>query len=445
MGTNERGVRVAYSAHLSFSIIQIKLHFANSLVHYLYNNVLSIVENSRTKKEESVDTKRIYLDYAASTPLSLKAKTLMLELLSLYGNPSSIHKEGVEARASIEGARKNIARSLGALADEIYFTSGSTEGLNLAIRGVVEKARETNSQPHVITSVIEHPAIIETLKALEKTGVEVSYLVPDKTGVVSPHDIRFALKKESVLLVFSYVHSEIGSVLPLPEYVKELRLFRKKVTGEKLPYLFLDATQAPLYHSVNVERLSADLMVIDGGKIGALGGSGLLYAKRHVSLAPIMFGGGQERGVRPGTQNTLAIKVIAEALGDAELEREESSKRVKELGDSFVKRLRVAVPSVVLNGEKDNHSPHIISLCFPGVDAEWLVLQLDAAGISVSRGSACKSGKGNESDTLRIISPSCGQSSVRFSLGKETTREELEKTIVTVKRLVGVGAPLSDD
>lgn len=403
------------------------------------------MKNNRKENEEFKEGGRVYLDYAAGTPLSPKIRARASELLSLYGNPSSIHKEGVEMRARIEGARKGVARCLGALADEIYFTSGSTEGLNLAIRGVVEKAEETNSRPHIISSAIEHPAIIETLKAVERSGVEVDYLLPDNTGVVSPHDIQRTLKKETVLLVFSYIHSELGTVLPLREYVKELRLFRKRVTGEKFPYLLLDATQAPLYHSLNVERLSADLMIIDGSKMGALSGSGVLYVKRNVSLAPTMFGGGQERGVRPGTQNALAIGVIAEALEDAELERGENSRRAQELAHFFVTRLQEAVPTVIVNGEKDNLSPHIISLCFPGVDAEWLVLQLDAAGISVSRGSACRSGKGNQSDVLRIINPSCAESSIRFSLGRETTKEELEKTLDTVKRLVGVGAPISDD
>ncbi|MEX0933328.1 MAG: cysteine desulfurase family protein [Candidatus Paceibacterota bacterium] len=402
------------------------------------------MKNILTKKEGQKDDARTYLDYAASTPLTSEAKECISELLDEYGNPSSIHKEGVRMRASIEGARKKVAQCLGALAEEIYFTSGSTEGLNLAIQGVVEKARETNLSPHIVSSAIEHPAIIETLKALEKTGVEVEYLTPDHTGVVSSHDIRFAIKKETVLLVFSYVHSEIGTVLPLSEYVKELRLFRKKVTGEKLPYILLDATQAPLYHSLNVEHLSIDLMVIDGGKIGALSSSGVLYVKRHVSLLPVMFGGGQERGIRPGTQNVMAIIVIAKALEDAQLHVQERAKHVKELSDFFVQRLRGVVPSITLNGQEDNLSPHIISLCFPGIDAEWLVLQLDAAGISVSRGSACKSGKGNESQVLRVINPPCKECSIRFSLGNKTTKEELEQTIEVVKRLTGIGAPLSD-
>ena len=407
--------------------------------------ILSNMENNKIKNEEFVDKARVYLDYAASAPLSQKVKSRLPELLSEYGNPSSIHKEGVEMRAGIERARKSVARCLGALADEIYFTSGSTEGLNLAIRGVLEKAQETNSKPHVISSVIEHPAIIETLKALEKTGVEVDYLLPGRTGVVSSQDIRSALKKETVLLVFSYIHSEIGAVLPLHEYIKELRLFRKKITGEKFPYLLIDATQAPLYHPLNVERMSADLMVIDGGKIGALSGSGVLYVKHHVSLTPVMFGGGQERGMRPGTQSVAAIKVIAEVLEDVQHDTNESAKRVKGLADFFVQRLRDKVPSAIINGQEDNLSPHIVSLCFPDIDAEWLVLQLDAVGISVSRGSACKSGKGNESEVLRFINPPCKESSIRFSLGRETTKEELEKTIEAVTRLVRVGAPFSDD
>jgi cysteine desulfurase len=395
--------------------------------------------NQAQKHTPNVE-KRIYLDYAASTPLSHDTKEIVLKLLDEHANPSSIHQEGVRIRARIENARKQTSQVLGALPSEVYFTSGSTEGLNIAIRGVVARALETFPLPHIITSAIEHPAILETLRALESEHkVSVDYLIPGADGVVSSVDFKKAIKKETVLVAFSLVNSEIGTVLPHDEYARTLRHFRKEVTGEKYPYVLLDATQAPLYYNVNVQKLSADLLVLDGSKMGALNGSGLLYVRRGTEISSILSGGGQEGGLRPGTQNLLGIETLARALEVAEKEIGTNNECVSALSHSFLQKLQKNLSTISINGGLDNRSPHIVSICFPGIDAEWLVLQLDAAGISVSRGSACKSGKGNESEVLSLINPACKESSVRFSFGSHTTSDEIEKTVETITHLVSSG------
>jgi len=378
----------------------------------------------------------MYLDYAARAPVREEVLSLVSELLSMSANPSSIHSEGVTVRARIESARGRTARVLGSSSEEIFFTSGATEALNLAIMGVVRAARkEENPRPHVITSAIEHPAILETLRALAREGVEVTELIPDARGVISASELRASLKKETVLLAFSLVNAEMGVIFPVKDCAKEIRLFRKKhESTSAYPYLLLDATQAPLYFPLDVRKLHADLLVLDGGKIGGLTGSGLLYLRRGAEILPIMFGGGQERGIRPGTENLLAIETLATALELAQNESNALSKTVGNLSELFVQNVLENIPGSKCNGFEAERAPHIVSICFPGIDAEWLVIQLDAHGISASRGSACKSRKGEALETLRALDPECARYSVRFSFGRETTFEEIETTVQALKK-----------
>lgn len=379
---------------------------------------------------------KIYLDHAAATPVRMEVIESIKSALLLSANPSSIHGEGAGVRSVIERARKNVAANINGLAHEIIFTSGSTEGLNIAIQGVVKEARNKHGQPHVITSAVEHPSILETLRVLETEGFEVTYLLPDESGVIAEKDLAKALKPETVLVALSYVNSEIGNVLSIPKIVKTIRSFRRNETGERYPYFLLDATQAVNVFELNVEKLGVDMLVLDGSKAGGLKGSGLLYIKDHVAIAPILFGGGQERGLRPGTPSVLAVESLRVALELSQKEAKKENQRLGELSDFFVLELRKNFPHIVINGDTDNLAPHIVSVCFPGLDAEWLVLALDARGISTSRGSACKSGKGNESESLRIINPRCAESSVRFSFGRETIKSDISKVIEELLEIV---------
>lgn len=391
---------------------------------------------TNTKKTKKV--RRIYLDYAASTPVRREVRSLARELLRAHhANPSSIHSEGVATRVNIDSARERSARVLGASLHEIYFTSSATEALNIAITGVVRAAKKNVPRPHVITSAIEHPAILETLRALAREGADVTELIPDANGIVQASELRASLKKETVLLAFSLVNAQMGAIFPVDDCVKEMRLFRKRHEPiSRYPYLLLDATQAPLCIPLNVQKLHADLLVLDGGKIGGLVGSGLLYLRRGVNILPIMFGGGQERGLRPGTENLLAIETLATALEFAQREAGDFAQAVGIFSSSFIRGVLEHIPGSICNGSEKTRAPHIVSMCFPGIDAEWLVIQLDSRGIRVSRGSACKSAAKNTPHALHSINPECAKSSVRFSFGKETTLKEIETTIRTLKEFV---------
>jgi cysteine desulfurase len=395
-------------------------------------------KNSPRMIENTKKHKRIYLDYAASTPVRKEVRSLAFELLNAHhANPSSIHSEGVAARARIDAARERSARVLGASSHEIYFTSNATEALNIAITGVVRAAKKNVAHPHVITSTIEHPAILETVRALKGEGVEVTELIPDTTGCIRASDIGESLKKETVLLAFSLVNAGMGTLFSVEGCAKELRRFRKKNAAHNAhPYLLLDATQAPLYFPLNVQKLHADLLVLDGGKIGGLVGSGLLYLRRGVHIEPILFGGGQERGLRPGTENLLGIETFATALFLAQSEATALAKTVGALSQLFTRRVLESVPNAKRNGTEKNSTPHIVSICFPGIDAEWLVIYLDAHGIRVSRGSACKDASKDDRNAPHSRNPECSRSSVRFSFGKETTLEEIETTVGILKEFM---------
>lgn len=384
---------------------------------------------------------RIYLDYAASVPVRPEIQSVVMDSLSAHANPSSIHEEGVRVRLRIEKARKRIALLLGVLPEEIFFTSGSTESLNIALRGIALSPR-AGAGRNIVTSTIEHPAILETATSLEREGVGVHYLNPDISGFVSPDELASSLTPETLFCAFSHVNGEVGTTAPLEAYGKALRSFRRHNTGTKYPLLLVDATQSPLYTPLNIPKMSADVLVLDGSKIGGLRGAGVVYINRDIEIAPILFGGGQEGGLRPGTQNLLGIEAFAEALSLAQGEVRDSSEKVRELTEYFIHELTALNPNIVINGDRGRRSPHIVSVCFRGVDAEWLVLRLDAAGISVSRGSACKSGKGNESEVMRVLNPDCKESSIRFSFHPRTTSGEVDTTIKTLERLLTPGADL---
>ncbi|MDZ7725993.1 MAG: aminotransferase class V-fold PLP-dependent enzyme [Candidatus Campbellbacteria bacterium] len=211
--------------------------------------------------------------------------------------------------------------------------------MNIAIQGTVKKAKELFETPHVVTSSIEHPAILETLRALEIEGVEVTYLTPNEKGVIDNKEFKDSLRKETCLAVFSYVNSEIGNILPVEELVRSLRHFRRHETGEKYPYFLLDVTQAATCFDLNVQKLGVDLLVLDGSKVGGLKGSGLLFVKEGVEIHPLLYGGGQEEGLRPGTENILAIESLRIALSIAQEKVEEESERLGEISRFFCRRI----------------------------------------------------------------------------------------------------------
>lgn len=378
--------------------------------------------------------KRIYLDNASTTPIDPRVlREVNFHLKNSSGNAGSIHNEGVLAKKVLEESRKKAAGFLGAHPDEIVFTSGGTESNNLAILGVVNAVVEKKSdfeRYHVITTKIEHSSVLECFKNLEKRGVKVTYLPVSSMGIIDLVALKKALRPETVLVSVQYANNEIGTIQPIREISKMLRHFRNNSTlnAKRYPLFHCDASQAPCYLDCNVERLGVDLLTVDGHKIYGPKGIGALYVKRDTPISPIIFGGGQEKDLRPGTENIPLITGLAKALGICTEEREKESKRIVKLRDflysNVLKNTRI---KAVLNGDIKNRLPNNINISIPSVDTEFLVLQLDAKGISVSTKSAClDSGEGSYVVAALPGENWRSRNTLRITLGRFTKKSDLE-------------------
>lgn len=389
--------------------------------------------------------KRIYLDYAASTPIERKVSLVMKKFESkIWANPSSLHTEGVLSKEVLEGCRAEVARILHSKRGEVYFTSGGTESLNIAIQGVVQKALEDGIKPHLIVSSIEHPAVLEPIKnLLNKKIIEASFVSPDQSGVIKASSVDKEIKGNTVLVVVMHSNNEIGTIQPVGKIASVIKEFRKNKNKVGLsvvsyPYLLVDASQSVVYEDVSVERLGADLLVLDGIKMYGPRGVGLLVIKNGVKINPITFGGGQEGGERPGTENVLSILGMAEALKIAEKEREKESKRIIKIRDYAVNKILKEIPNSSLNGSLENRLPNNINICFPNTDSEFLVIKLDTLGFAVSAASACNAiSLENSSYVIDAIGKKdCTTSSLRFTLGRNTTLSHIKKLVSTLKRII---------
>jgi len=410
-------------------------------------------------------TKRIYMDHAAAAPMDKRVKKAMEPYWTEnFGNPNAIYKEGLIARNAVETAREDIAKILGARAKEIIFTNGGTESDNLAIFGVVhamtggvrkltslrtdEEGNPTEakfpnsslisvSRPHIITTKFEHHAVLNSCKQLEKEGFEVTYLDVGKEGVINPKDVAKALKPETILVSIMYANNEIGTVQPIREIAKAIRDFKKK-NGAVFPYFHTDACQAPGYLDINVERLGVDLMTINGSKIYGPKGIGLLYAKNGIKLEPLLYGGEQERKLRPGTENVPAIIGLVEALKIADKDREKESARLVKLRDYFINRLLREIPKTVLNGHPTQRLPNNVNVSFLGIEGESIMLKLDRENIYVSTGSACHADRREPSAVLTAmgVPRDLALGAVRLSIGRYTTDEEITRASQSIAKKV---------
>ena len=351
---------------------------------------------------------RIYLDYAATTE-----KT---------GNPSSIHQEGVRAKKMLEIARRKTASFFGARPEEIIFTSGGTESNNLAIFGAI------GAGGHAITTAIEHSSILECFRELEKRGVKVDYLPVNGEGILELKTLEKALRPNTALVSVGYANSEIGAVQPIREI--------SKILSDSVIF-HTDASQALLYLNCEKETLGADLITVDSHKIYGPFGVGTLFIRRGVNLKSLMFGGGQENGLRPSTENLPAIIGLAEALKLAKKNREKESKRLVSLRDFFITEIEKEIPEAILNGNRQVRLPNNINFSFPNVEAEFLALRLDAAGIAVATKSACLKNE-RESYVIKALGGDSRRatSAIRFSLGKDTKKSDLEYTIRILRKLL---------
>jgi cysteine desulfurase len=377
--------------------------------------------------------KRIYLDHSAATPVDRRVLLAMQKTTKeVFGNPSSIHKEGVLAKREVESARKEIAEIIGAQPDELIFPSGGTEANNLAIFGVIP--HWDIGCPNVVVSSIEHPSVLECVRELEKHGVEVTFLPVGSDGIVSVKDVAEAIKENTVLVSIMYANNEIGTIQPIAEIAKVIRRSKSK------SLFHTDACQATNYLDMNVLRLGVDLMTFNASKIYGPKGVGALYVKRGIKLSPIIFGGGQEKGMRSGTENTAGIRGFAEAMKIAEKMKEKESARLMKLRDFFIKEVLKKIPNAVLNGDPTQRLPNNINFSFLDLDGEEIVIGLDARGIAVSTGSACAniSVDGKVSHVLLAIgnNQNFARGGVRFTLGRETTKEDIERIIKELSLVV---------
>ena len=396
--------------------------------------------------------RNIYMDYAATTPLDKKVVLAMKNYWSKnFGNPSSIHKMGVEAKNILEESRKKIADFINGHSREIIFTSGGTEANNLAILGVIKRQREKNPDKkiHLITTNIEHSSVLECFKELEKEGCEVSYLEVNQDGQVNPKDLRKLIKPETVFISVGYANSEIGVIQPIKEIIKEIRYIRKDFGRERfaLPYFHIDASQAGQYLNMNVEELGIDLLTLDAQKMYGPKGIGALFIRDGVEISPLILGGGQENGLRAGTENIPLIVGFSKAVDISAKIKEKENSRLIKLRDGFFEKIKKNVRNVVINGHLENRLPNNINISIPGQDGEMLVLRLDEFGITSSSASACASGSG-ESYVVKTISKAAGlsdsdvseraKSTLRFSLGRDTKIGDIIYLLKIIKKLINI-------
>lgn len=375
--------------------------------------------NNKTSKIRA----KIYLDHASSASSS-------------SANPSAIHEFGVKEKKKLEDARGTIARILDVRPSEIIFTSGATEANNLAILGLLAKLPHA-TLPHIVTTNIEHASVLEVCKHLEETKrAEVTYVEVETNGVVDPRKIKKALKKNTVLVSVMYANNEIGTIQPIAEIAKEIRHFNK--INSTNVYFHTDVTQAINYLPVRVPALGVDLLAFNGAKIYGPKGMGVLYVKSNTPVAPIMFGGSQEMGLRPGTENVLGAVEIAQALEVVEKIKNKENKRLKTLRDYFLTKLKKNFPGIFINGDLENRLPNNVNITIPSIPSDLLVIELSARGVMASAKSACKSGDGKSSHVIKAINPDTKEEdgSLRFSLGGNTTKKEIDYTLQSLTQIL---------
>lgn len=376
---------------------------------------------------------KIYLDYAASTPVDPEVLEAMRPYFSeRYGNPSSVHSFGQEAQIAVDQARAKIAGVLGCLSQEIIFTASATEANNLAVLGVLRQAARAGKPVHAVTSVIEHESVLEPFLYAEKElGVAVTRLPVTKDGLVRLEDVERALRPETALVSVMLANNEIGTVQP----VAALAALVKKHAPSAVVHA--DAVQAANYLSVSVRDLGLDMMTLSSHKIYGPKGAGILYARKGVAFEPLVFGGGQEYGKRSGTENVPAIVGCAEALLRAQAAREAESRKVHALCDYFIREALNRIPQAVLNGAKEPRLPNNANILIPGASAADLIFALDMEGVAVSAGSACQSKALTQSHVLTAIglSKAEAKSSLRFSFGKHTQKSDIDRVLDVLVKL----------
>src|SRR5712692_4580748 len=366
--------------------------------------------------------RRVYFDHNATTPVDREVLEAMLPFfVDEFGNASSIHSFGQPARAAVESAREQVAALLGAQPAEIVFTSGGTESDNTAILGVVAAAERAGQKNlHVITTMIEHHAVLHTCQALERRGVALTYVPAGRDGRVSPDDIRRAIRPETVLITVMHANNELGTIQPLEEI--------GHIAKEADVYFHADAVQSAGKLPIDVNALRVDLLSISGHKLYAPKGVGALYILGGTPLRQILYGGHHQRGFRPGTENVPGILGLGKAAELARKSLTQDHKKISALRDKLEQGLLARVPDSRVNGGAAPRTPNTTNLLFPGLEGEALVIALDLKGLACSTGAACSSGAVEPSHVLTAIGlpPEEARASLRFSLGRHTTAADID-------------------
>jgi len=373
--------------------------------------------------------KRIFLDYASATPILPEAERVMKKYYSEnFYNPGAIYFEAESVRRDIESFRAKIARLLGAQSKEIIFTSGGTESDNLAILGVLEKAREKIGCPELIISAIEHPAVFSAAQEWERRGGKLSVAGVDGYGRVKLDELEKMITPECALISVSLANSEIGVIQPIAKIGRLVRAARKKYGGD-YPLLHTDASAAAPVIRTNIEALQCDLMTLDAAKIYGPKGAGILALRRGVDIHPLLFGGGQERGRRSGTLAPALIAGMVKALELVEKDKEKEGERLLSLRLAFITKLSEKLPQAIVNGPPENFLPSLLSVSVPGILSEFLLLKMEKEGVLASVGSACSyDEKTSGSPVIRAIGRTeLSESTVRFSFGRMTTKREINR------------------
>jgi cysteine desulfurase len=382
-----------------------------------------------------VNFERIYLDNAATTPLRSEVVDAMREALAEGGfNPSSLHAEGRRAKGVLDKARDRVASLLGAARGEITFTGSGTEADNQALLGVVRAAPRP---AHVVTTAIEHHAVIEASDRLREEGFEITILPVGREGRVEPDEFARSLRPHTVLASVMYANNEIGTLQPITELAR--------IARERGVLFHTDAVAAGSWLPLDVQSLGIDLLSLSAHKFQGPKGVGVLFVRRGVAIDPILHGGGQEFGRRSGTENVLGIAGAARALELAVFERAEASARVAELRDRLEAGIRSSVPAVQVNGAAPR-LPNILNLSFAGLESEALLIALDLAGVAVSAGSACTSGTLEPSHVLAAmgVEPPWNAGAIRFSLGTRTSGADIDRVLTLLPSLVtGLRGPVA--
>ncbi len=372
---------------------------------------------------------RIYLDYNATTPVDPAVLDAMLPYFAEnFGNASSIHSPGQRARGAVDGARASVAAFLGAKPSEIVFTSGGTEADNLALFGVVTASQE--SRKHVITTAIEHHAVLNAVQALENLGVEATYIPVGREGIVDPEDIRRALRPETILISVMHANNELGTIQPIEEI--------GRIAAAAKVYFHCDAVQTAGRVPLDVNRLGVDLLSISAHKIYGPKGTGALYVRQGTPLEPQFHGGHHERDRRPGTENVPGIVGLGKAAELARKNLMTDCARVTSLRNRLEDALLASCSEARVNGNRAHRVSTTSNISFPAAGGEALVIALDLQGIACSTGAACSSGAVGPSHVLMAIglSPDEARSSLRFSLGRMTTAEEIDQVIAIIPQAV---------